>query len=75
VSEFDTWVFEMTQEQLRGLSGSIGRLFRESLVSALHFQLTRADEILARLGGVTNPTLLAQASGNLKAFITEESET
>jgi CRP-like cAMP-binding protein len=74
VAEDTTWVFEMNQEQLRALTGEPGRLWRESLVSALHFQLNGADQLLAELGGVVDAKLLARASANLTAYIAKPME-
>jgi CRP-like cAMP-binding protein len=67
VAEFTTWVFGMNQDQLQTLDGEPGRLWRECLIYALHFQLSRADEILANLGGVIDATMLARARAILSA--------
>jgi CRP-like cAMP-binding protein len=43
------WVFEMNQAAFAALTGEPGRVWRESILEALRFQISRADEQLARL--------------------------
>ncbi|MFT5686941.1 MAG: CRP-like cAMP-binding protein [Myxococcota bacterium] len=43
------WVFEMDQAAFGALSGEPGRVWQESILEALRFQLSRADEQLTRL--------------------------
>ncbi|MFT4975039.1 MAG: CRP-like cAMP-binding protein [Myxococcota bacterium] len=45
------WVFEMNPRAFRALGGEPGRAWRESILEALRFQISRADEQLARLKG------------------------
>ena len=49
------WVFEMNQATFAALSGEPGRVWRESILEALRFQLSRADEQLTRLKSGSNP--------------------
>ncbi len=44
-----SWVYEMDQDAHRRLTGKPGRRWREALLSALWFQLNRADDQLVRL--------------------------
>lgn len=49
------WVFEMNQAAFHALQGEAGRVWRESILEALRFQLSRADEQLTRLKSGTPP--------------------
>ena len=45
----DVWVYEMDRVSFNKLQGSAGRIWRESLLNSLAFQLRMADEILVKL--------------------------
>lgn len=50
------WVYEMDRSAHLSLQGHAGRVWREALLSALQFQLIRADEQLTRLQRATAST-------------------
>ena len=43
------WVYEMNQSAFKALKGEPGRVWRESILEALRFQISRADEQLVKL--------------------------
>ena len=62
-----TWVFEMSQEAHQNLGGETGRLWRETLMVALHRQLAIADSHLAELAA-TGVDALRRAAVGVVAF-------
>ena len=53
----NVWIYEMTTEALNGLQGDAGRIWRESLLYSLAFQLRSADDMLVKLEQGARPQL------------------
>jgi len=67
----DCWVFEMSSGAFRGLRGEAGLLWRQVLLSALWFQLSRADQQLVKLkrgGEAVSETDLARVRSGLVSY-------
>lgn len=69
------WVFEMDDRAYQALRGEPRRLWRRVLLSALWFQLRRADEQLARIlrgGEAVTQTDAARLRSALRAYSPSE---
>ena len=66
----DVWIFELDRESHDNLTGEAGRLWRESLIAALSFQLRNADDRLValKLGDAPSQSDFDKVRGALEGY-------
>ncbi len=80
VATRDAWIYELNRARHDGLRGEAGRIWRAALLSALGFQIRKADAMIARLQGQADRRaeddfqVLNQAAGTLVAYTLEDDE-